>query len=177
VEVARESFLPILRGDPREYQRDNQFYRLLKVVETVPEKLPYSGEALILRPLYHYIPRAIWKNKPMGVTGYFETAMKEPGVGVTTFAVSMPGEFYLCQGWLGVCIAGIFMGFLAKQFDSLVDMSKRSPAVLLVYAYGITFLFVSIRSYQVIFGSWYVFIFMYLALAAARKKGPILWKT
>lgn len=172
-EIMRDSFLGILKTKPVQYQRDDQFYRLLKVVEIVPSGLPHSNEPLILKPLYHFVPRAIWKDKPQGITWFFERTLQEKGVGFTTFAVSILGEFYICNGWLGICLAGILMGFLAKQFDSLIEMTKRSPAILLIYCYGLMFLFISVRSYQIICEGWYIFIFFYLTFMMTKKKKPL----
>jgi oligosaccharide repeat unit polymerase len=162
-EIISDNLKGVIEKSPIEYHRDDQFYQLLKFVQYVPGVIPYSGEFLILRPLYHFIPRAIWKNKPEGITKFFERETAEPGI-TGSFAGSIIGDFYLVQGWWGICIIGIFLGFLAKQFDSLIEMSLRSPAVLLMYSYGLAFLFVSIRSFQIIYESWYVFIFMYLML-------------
>ncbi|MGB2705795.1 MAG: O-antigen polymerase [Candidatus Omnitrophota bacterium] len=175
METINESFAGILTTRPIEYQRDDQFYRMLKIAKYVPEKIPYSGELLIFRPLYHFIPRAIWKDKPKGVTWHFERLTQERGVGLTTFAISIIGEFYICNGWLGVCVAGILMGFLAQQLDSLIEMSRRSPMVLAIYTYGLAFLFVCVRSYQVIFANWYIFIIFYFVLKAIKKKESIQW--
>ena len=169
-DVVGEAFSKIVTVSPIEQHRDNQFYNFLKINEYVPNKVPHTGEWLILRPLYHFIPRAIWEGKPIGVTTVFERAA---GVEGLTVSVSTIGEFYLCQGWLGVCIIGIFMGFLAKQFDSLIEVSKRSPAVLLMYCYGLIFLFVAIRSYQIVFESWYIFIILYFILISLKKKSII----
>lgn len=170
-DIIRESISEVSGTTPTKFQRDNQFYEIIQIGECVPGRLPYSREPLILRPLYHYLPRAIWKEKPGGITKNYEKLVIGKGM-TLTLAVSIIGEFYICNGWLGICIIGIFAGFLAKQFDSLIEMSKRSPAILLVYSYGLTFLFVSIRSYQIVYEGWYVFIFMYFMLKWIKVKNP-----
>lgn len=172
-DVLKEEFSNIASRSPIEYHRDDQFFQMLKYVTFVPSQIPHSQEPLILRPFYHFIPRAIWKNKPQGITRFFEEIVDESTYGLTTFAGSIIGDFYLANGWLGVLMAGLLMGFLAKQFDSLIDMSKRSPAILLIYAYGLIFLFVSIRSYQIIYEGWFAFIFLYLILKGIKKRGNI----
>jgi oligosaccharide repeat unit polymerase len=169
-EISQQYISSIFKKNPTEHHRDDQFYRLALYSEHVPDKIPFSGENLILRPLYHYIPRAIWADKPEGVMRFLEEETNAPGEGLTTYAMSIFGEFYICQGWMGIIIIGLFMGFLARQFDSLIEMSRKSPAVLLMYCYGLGFLFVSVRSYQVIYEGWYIFIFMYWVLRISRAR-------
>ncbi|NQU95345.1 MAG: oligosaccharide repeat unit polymerase [Candidatus Omnitrophica bacterium] len=170
-DIVRESISKVSGKAPTEFQRDNQFYEIVRIGEYVPSTLPYSGELLIFRPLYHFVPRAIWKGKPGGITKNYENLVLGEGMSLT-LAVSMIGEFYICNGWLGICAIGILIGFLAKQFDSLIEMSRRSPAILLVYSYGLTFLFISIRSYQIVYEGWYAFIFIYFMLKWIRVKKP-----
>jgi hypothetical protein len=176
-EVIRDNLAGVIEKTPVEYHRDDQFYQLLRFARYVPKAIPYSGEFLILRPLYHFIPRAIWKNKPMGITYFFEEGIVNTEYSQSTIAGSIIGDFYLSQGWMGICIIGIFMGFLAKQFDSLLEMSKRSPAILLIYSYGLAFLFVAVRSYQIIYEGWYVFILMYWILRWMKKKEAAIQKS
>jgi len=168
--IILDSFLSIVRQNPASYQRDNQFEVLLQYFQLIPSTIPHSGEWLILRPFYHFIPRAIWANKPEGITRFFEAQTNTAGQGLTTYAGSIIGDFYICQGWLGIIMAGFLLGFLAKQFDSLIDMAKRSPAVLLIYSYGIVFLFCSIRSYQIIYEGWFVFAILFYALRGIGLK-------
>lgn len=165
-ELLSNSFFGILQTSPTEYHRDDQFFQMAKAAKYVPGRIPYSGEFLVARILYHFIPRAIWPGKPVGITSFFEESFDTEG---TTLAISTIGEFYICQGWLGICIIGIFMGFLSKQFDSLIDMAKRSPAILMMYSYGLIFLFISIRSYQVIYEGWFVFVLFYFVFRYIKK--------
>ena len=169
-EVIERHFFEIYKQKPTEYHRDDQFYYMLNYVEKVPAEIPHSGEIVVLRPLYHFIPRAIWKSKPEGITRFYEKLTSPKGWGLSTYSGSIIGDFYLCNGWLGVSIVGLLMGFLAKQFDSLIEMSRRSPAVLLVYSFGLVFMFIAIRSYQVVYENWYMFIFMYLFLRYRGRK-------
>jgi len=168
-DVVKKTYSDVLES-PIDYHRDDQFYQLLKYASFVPDQIPYSGEVVILRPFYHAIPRFLWPNKPEGITRFFEEETNSKGVGMATWSASIIGDFYLCQGWLGIIIAGLLMGFLARQFDSLKDMAVRSPAVLFIYSYGIVFLFSSIRSFQIIIEGWYIFILFYFLLKRLKKK-------
>jgi len=168
-EIISDSFLGIVVQSPISYHRDDQFFYFAKAISYVPEKVPYTGEFLLLRPIYHFVPRAMWPGKPRAIMEDFEEKSGISELGLTV-AISIIGEAYICQGWLGVCMMGIFIGFLAKQFDSLIEMSRRSPPVLLVYSYGVIFLMVSIRSYQIVYEGWYVFVFLYLILKSIKRK-------
>ncbi|MFO8052426.1 MAG: O-antigen polymerase, partial [Candidatus Omnitrophota bacterium] len=168
--IVSEEAGDVFTKSPTEYQRDDQFYRLAQYVSMVPEKIPHSGEWLIFRPLYHFIPRALWPAKPEGPTAFFEKQTNIAGVGMTTFSGSVIGSFYLAQGWLGVIIIGLFYGALAKQFDSLIEMARRSPAVLVFYSYGLIFLFVTLRGWVGIYQGWYAFIALYWLLKIVKKR-------
>lgn len=170
IDVIKENYENVFESSPTEYHRDDQFNQMLKYVTYVPERISHSGEWLILRPLYHWIPRAAWPGKPEGITAFFEYQTNSAGVGMTTWAGSIIGDFYLAQGWFGVILAGLLMGFLAHQFDLLIGMASRAPAVLLLYAYGLMFLIVSIRSFTIIYAGWFVFIAFYFLLRYVVKK-------
>jgi len=169
-EVVQESIRDTVKSSPVDYHRDDQFYRMLLYVKLIPKEVPHSGEWLLLRPFYHFIPRAAWKGKPVGISRFFEAYHNVEGVGLTTYASSIIGEFYMCNGWWGIVICGLFMGYLAVQFDSLIDMTKRSPAVLLLYSYALVFLLVAIRSFTIIFNWWYVFIPLYWVMKKIELK-------
>lgn len=169
-DIIQQYLVSVFKSKPTEHHRDDQFYRLALYSEHVPDKIPFSGENLILRPFYHYIPRAIWPTKPEGIMRFLEMETNTAGEGLTTYAMSIFGEFYICQGWIGIIIIALFMGFFARQFDSLIEMSRESPAILLMYCYGLGFLFVSVRSYQIIYEGWYIFIFMYWVLKFSKGR-------
>lgn len=169
-DIFKVRFEEIVEANPTEYHRDDQFLQMLKYAEVMPKRIPHSGEFLVLRPVYHFIPRALWPSKPEGPLLHFEKLTNLAGQGQTTWASSVIGEFYLTQSWFGICTIGLFMGLLAYQADALIPLICRSPIILLIYGYGILFLFLMIRSYQIFYEGWYSFLFIYMVFLITRKK-------
>ncbi|MBW3020558.1 oligosaccharide repeat unit polymerase [Candidatus Woesearchaeota archaeon] len=167
-DVIIENIKGILTSSPTEYHRDDQFNILSRYVEWVPSRIEHSGEWLIFRPFYHWIPRAIWENKPQGITQYFEEITNTEGEGETTWSGSIIGDFYLAQGWIGVLMIGFLIGFLANQVDHLIKHLKN-PLIMLLYAYSIAFLVMTIRGWIVFYEGWFVFILFWILFKHQSK--------
>ena len=169
-EVVQQNVEETVKSSPLDYHRDDQFYRMLLYTKLIPAVVPHSGEWLLLRPFYHFVPRAVWKGKPEGISRFFEKYHNVEGVGMTTYASSIIGEFYMCNGWWGIVVSGLFMGWISVQCDSLIPMTERSPAVLLLYSYALIIIFVTIRSFNIVYNWWYVFVPLYWVMKKIELK-------
>ncbi|UUX96768.1 O-antigen polymerase [Aquabacterium sp. J223] len=80
--------------------------------------------------LTHSIPRTVWETKPL-LTAALVTSHTHPGefeAGVNIFP-SLVVEGLLNFGIAGVLLNGLALGFVARQFERLLDSERLVPAV------------------------------------------------
>jgi oligosaccharide repeat unit polymerase len=107
---------------------DNDFYgELLYVMEVVPGLVPFSYESPIAFAASTLIPRAIWPDKPVDKNG--ERVMRirlknEGGVLGGSLLPGIIGQYWEVSGWLGVVVAGIWLGFAFAMLDGFLTSSS-----------------------------------------------------
>jgi len=96
--------------------------------------------------LTHYIPKAIWPDKPYSQSWSFYNEMVTQGASLNV-TPSIIGQYYLNWGYFGVVYIGIFMGWLARfcekwlsRLDFRLQLMSATVAGLLL-----GFLFLSFR--------------------------------
>ena len=132
---------------PRDIIEDSMFvdYNLFAIgvlVEVFPKRVPYLGWEVPYLALIRPIPRAVWPEKPEGLTSSIEDAL---GVEGLTIAASFAGEAYISGGWFGVFFAGLFFGALTGWWSHLAS-PRNSELGILIYASGFFAAVISMRS-------------------------------
>jgi hypothetical protein len=95
---------------------------LALIVDKTPSQIPYRslGE-LAAAPFVGFIPRLVWPDKPVRLSGYeFYTTYYE-GQGQSSSAITLEGSLYL-YGGLWVLAIGMFaVGILTRVVDSVLN--------------------------------------------------------
>ena len=66
--------------------------------------------AELLNLIYSFIPRAIWPSKPIASLGRWFSMVVYGGSSSSAAAITVPGDFYLNFGWLGVPLGMLVYG-------------------------------------------------------------------
>jgi len=107
----------------------------VKIVQRVPDSIPYQWGETIWESLTVWIPREFWPNKPMGLGDRLTITLSgEYGVGNTS--PTGPGELYLNFGLLGLLIGMLLVGVGCAWLSQGVSgrPSQDMTASLLLYA-------------------------------------------
>lgn len=121
-----------------------QFSALLFATTLVPEEHGYFYEPVEPFFVAHFIPRAAWRGKPeMRTQRYFNDSYSQGKRG-STYTPTIIGQFHMNWGFVGVLIAGAWIGWLAA-FADRVFLSLRferqwaiTAAVGMFYAFIVT---------------------------------------
>lgn len=125
---------------------DYNLYVVSKLVAIFPETVDYIGWDgpiwLLVRP----IPRVLWPGKPEGQNVAAENVFAIEG---TTISSTFIGESYMCAGLLGVTIAAMSLGMLARWW-TLKAFSARSDFGILIYGSGFFAVVMTMRSIYIL---------------------------
>ncbi len=87
------------------------------VWELYPRVEPYRHGSTVMVTLLGFIPRRFWPDKPIGIgkeiTKYIVGPFYEDFYGFSV-TVTLPADFYLNFGWLGIIVGGVFVGTLCR---------------------------------------------------------------
>lgn len=131
-------------GDPHEKGLfvDYNLYAIGKLTEVFPSKHAYLGLEVPYNAIIRPIPRALWKNKPQGLSISIEDAL---GVSGLTIATSFSGEAYMSGGLFGVLTIAILFGMYNGWWNYL-SSPRNSELGILIYASGFFAAVISMRS-------------------------------
>jgi hypothetical protein len=121
---------------------DNNLYVISRLGEVFPRPHHFLGMEIPYLALIRPIPRALWPNKPQGLSVSMEDAL---GVEDLTVASSFVGEAYISGGLLAVFLTGLLFGALAGWWGRLAS-PRNSDYGILVYASGFFAMVISMRS-------------------------------
>ena len=121
---------------------DYNLYAICKLVEVFPRKKDYLGFEIPLQALIRPIPRALWKEKPEGLTSSIEDAL---GVQGMTISASFAGEAYMSGGLFTVLVAALGFGALTGWWNFLAS-ARNSELGILIFASGFFAAVISMRS-------------------------------
>ena len=121
---------------------DLNLYPMSRIAVVFPDEHGYLGWEILYQALIRPIPRAIWKNKPEGMSISIEDAVGAKG---WTVAASFAGEAYMSGGLPVVFICGLGFGWLAAWWNRLVS-PRNSQFGFLIYASGFFAVVISMRS-------------------------------
>lgn len=94
----------------------------------------------------HYIPRAIWPEKPYSQSWGFYNEMVTQGAALNV-TPSIIGQYYLNWGYLGVIYIGVFMGWLARLCEAWLSRLDFGVQLMSATVAGLLlgFIFLSFR--------------------------------
>jgi hypothetical protein len=121
---------------------DYNLYTICRLVDYFPDKRGFLGWEIPYNALIRPIPRAVWKDKPEGLSSTIEEAL---GVEGLTISASFVGEAYMCGGMVIVVIAAPSFGALTSWWSYLAS-PRNSDLGILIYASGFFATVISMRS-------------------------------
>jgi MFS family permease len=121
---------------------DLNLYSICKLGEVFPRHHEFLGWEIPYQALIRPIPRAIWPDKPAGLTLSIEDAMNMEGL---TISASFAGEAYMSGGYFAVLITGLVLGGFLGWWGTL-SSPHNSEVGHLVYASGFFAAVISMRS-------------------------------
>lgn len=124
--------------NPAETHRDNNLYIFTLNVMYVPERYPYGGFADIWYIIVNPIPRAIWKNKPLGIQEdetTFSVATGPVAEGPIRMGTASLSSSIVCDGYkaahvLGIIFYAAVMAWLGSFWD---ELAKRRFVLTALY--------------------------------------------
>jgi hypothetical protein len=122
---------------------DYNLASLGKVANALPRKHDFLGPEVLVWALIKPIPRALWPEKPKGLSVSIESIMGAEG---HTVAATYLGESYMMAGMWGVIGMSIFFGAAAAWWNRMA-MQKQSDYALLVFALGFFAAGLTMRSF------------------------------
>lgn len=123
---------------------DMNLFVIGELVRVFPREHGYLGWEVPYLALIRPIPRALWPNKPTGMSATLESAAGADEESWTV-AASFIGEAYIAGGMTVVLITGMFFGFLCSWWSQLAS-PKNSEIGVLIYASGFVAVAISMRS-------------------------------
>jgi hypothetical protein len=115
-----------------------------QLVDVFPRQHDYLGFEVPYLALIRPIPRALWPDKPTGMSYSMESASGADEEGWTV-AASFIGEAYIAGGMPVILITGLFFGFLCTWWSQFAS-PKNSEIGVLIYASGFVAVAISMRS-------------------------------
>jgi hypothetical protein len=123
---------------------DMNLFVIGELVRVFPKQQGYLGFEVPYLALIRPIPRALWPDKPTGMTASLESAAGADEENWTV-AASFVGEAYIAGGMVVVLLTGVFFGFICTWWSHLAS-PKNSEIGVLIYASGFVAVAISMRS-------------------------------
>jgi len=123
---------------------DMNLFVIGELVRVFPREHNYLGWEVPYLALIRPIPRALWPNKPTGMSASLESASGADEESWTV-AASFVGEAYIAGGMIIVLVTGLFFGFICTWWSQLAS-PKNSEIGVLIYASGFVAVAISMRS-------------------------------
>ncbi|MBD1849838.1 hypothetical protein [Leptolyngbya sp. ST-U4] len=121
---------------------DYNLASIAPLIEVFPAQQEFLGFEVIYWSLVRPIPRALFPDKPEGLSVSIEEVVGAEGY---TVAATYLGESYMMAGWLGVIGVSVFFGALAAWWNRMA-MQSQSDYALVVYALGFFAAGITMRS-------------------------------
>lgn len=121
---------------------DNNIIVISKLTEVFPDSVAFLGLEVPFQALTKPIPRAIWPDKPIGLSFGPEEALGAKGL---TIASTFIGESYMAGGFLGIVMTSILLGAIAGWWNRRRH-DLDSDFKLLLYVSGFFAAALSMRS-------------------------------
>ena len=152
---------------------NGQFLALLFALHLVPAEHDFFHELAEPYFLIHWVPRAIWPNKPvMAAWAFYDDAYTRGAQFNVT--PSVIGQFYMNWGFLGVACIGIWLGVLARFADLIISLLDVTSQCSLMVVAGMLHAFVisSFRYYHPLYFTYFAFSVVLTIMITHRQKNP-----
>ncbi|HYR57888.1 MAG TPA: hypothetical protein VEO95_04640 [Chthoniobacteraceae bacterium] len=133
---------PSEAGQKKTLYVDYNLFSICKLVEFFPRSHEFLGFEIPYQALIRPVPRALWPDKPTGLTMSIEDALNVEGL---TVAASFAGEAYMSGGTVVVFVIAIGLGAFMGWWGSLAS-PRNSEIGHLVYASGFFAAVITMRS-------------------------------
>lgn len=126
------------------------FSALLIAIDFTRQRGEYFLEPMTPFFLVHFIPRAIWPEKPVPISWLEYNDAVTGGSDAFNVTPSVIGQYYMNWGLLGVAFIGLFFGVFARVLDTADAVLRRETQFLGLVVCGMwtVFLFLSFRFYH-----------------------------
>lgn len=103
------------------------------IIQKTPSQIPFrSIDELATAPVSGLIPRVLWPNKPVQISGYDFYRNYYGGLTQSSSAVTLSGSFYMFGGTLFV-VSGMFLaGLTLRSLDEAINASSSLSGALFV---------------------------------------------
>jgi len=132
--------------EERTFYVDYNLYVISRIVDTFPRKHDYLGMEIPILAIIRPVPRALWPNKPEGMSYPIEDVVNADG---WTVAATFIGEAYMSGGFLAVFLIGCSLGALSAGWNMLAS-PRNSEFGVLIYASGFFAAAIAMRSVLVL---------------------------
>ncbi len=121
---------------------DNNMVVISQLTNAFPNQYDFLGFEIPYHAVIHPIPRALWPEKPEGLSVTVESIA---GTTQATISSTFIGEAYMTRGMLGVILAGILLGAAGEMWNR-VGRNTNSPFAQLLYVSGFFCAAITMRS-------------------------------
>ena len=121
---------------------DYNLQTIATLTSMFPRAHPFLGMEIPYLALIRPIPRAIWPDKPKGLSTTIEQAMGYEGV---TISATFAGESYISGGFLAIVVVGLGLGAVMGFWNTTAS-PRNSEIGILVYASGFFAAVITMRS-------------------------------
>jgi len=133
VASGRYVFQPVVTdGSATTLERLRLIDNLALIMDKTPSDIPYrSLDEVVTAPVTGLIPRLLWPDKPVRLSGYNFYVEYYEGGGSSSSAITLPGSLYL-YGGAGVVVLGMVMvGLALRVVDDAARAAMRPAGALL----------------------------------------------
>lgn len=134
---------------PTYFSGDSYQIQLLKSIDTFhtyvlymysvrdyPDRYSFLYGSSLLKPIYAFIPRAIWENKPENLTNVLPRQYYGHSRGDNySSGMTIIGEFYLNFGVVGVIVLSFIFGMISRRAADIISNDRYSTYSLFALSY------------------------------------------
>jgi hypothetical protein len=105
------------------------------IIQRTPGQVGYANAAQLVEvPLEGFVPRAIWRDKPIQDQMYqvSQEYYEEPSAVFTAAGITPVGDLYRFGGWIPVIVGMLFLGCVVRLLDDVLDARKNPQVIFLM---------------------------------------------
>jgi hypothetical protein len=105
------------------------------IVQRTPGQIGYANPAQLVEiPLVGFVPRAVWRNKPIQAQMYqvSQDYYEQPSTVFTAAGITPVGDLYRFGGWIPVIVGMLFLGCVVRLLDDVLDARENPQVIFLV---------------------------------------------
>jgi hypothetical protein len=121
---------------------DHNLPVISRLTDLFPDSVQYLGLEVAYYSIVRPVPRALWPEKPMGLSVEVADVLGLHGL---TISSTFVGEAYMMGGYLAIVVVGLVLGWLAGWWNRF-GQDLRSNVNVALYASGFFAAMISMRS-------------------------------